>query len=135
MSNAFKKIVTLDAPQAIGPYSQAIAVAPGQGLIFVSGQLPIDPKTGELVSGDIRALTKQVIDNIEAILKASGSSLYSVVRTEVFLRDLKRDFVGMNEEFARRFNPDRPPARQTVEVSGLPKDAIIEISCVAILEM
>lgn len=124
-----KKIVTNAAPAAIGPYSQAIAI---QSLVFVSGQLPIDPKTGELIQGDIKALTKQTLDNIEAILIASSSSLHHVVKTEVFLKDLKRDFSGMNEEYAKRFNPEAPPCRQTIEVSALPRGSIIEISCIAV---
>lgn len=128
MSQQLKKITTNAAPSAIGPYSQAIAA---EAFVFVSGQLPIDPKTGELIQGDIRALTKQTIDNIEAILSASASSLYHVVKTEVFLMDLK-DFNGMNEEYAKRFNPESPPARQTIQVSALPKGAQIEISCIAI---
>lgn len=127
-----KKIDTPKAPKAIGPYSQAIRVDHHPSVLFVSGQLPIDPATNELVSGDIRALTKQVIDNIEAILKAGGSSLNSVVRVDVFLKDLKKDFAPMNEEYAKRFTSS--PARQTVQVSELPKGVPIEISCIAIVE-
>lgn len=132
MSKLLKKIATQAAPIAIGPYSQAIVVPGNHSLIFVSGQLPIDPKTGELIQGDIQALTKQTLDNIEAILIAGSSSLYSVVKTEVFLKDLKRDFAGMNEEYAKRFNPEAPPSRQTIQISDLPKGASIEISCIAI---
>lgn len=132
MSNCFKKIITEQAPAAIGPYSQAIVVKENQSLIFVSGQLPIDPKTGELIEGDIRLLTKQTLNNIEAILIASSSSLQHVIRTEVFLKELKRDFTGMNEEYAKRFNALTPPARQTIQVAELPKGSSIEISCIAI---
>lgn len=125
------RINTNAAPAAIGPYSQAILVESSQPLIFVSGQLPIDPNTGDLIQGDIIALTKQTLDNIEAILVASSSSLYCVIKTEVFLKDL-RDFNGMNEEYAKRFNPQASPARQTIQVADLPKGSPIEISCIAI---
>lgn len=135
MSKHFKQIVTDTAPPAIGPYSQAIVVKGNHSLVFVSGQLPVDLKTGELIQGDIKALTKQILDNIEAILKASSSSLHHVVRTEVFLIDLKRDFNGMNEEYAKRFNIQSPPARQTIQVAALPKGSSIEISCIAICDI
>lgn len=124
--------MTKAAPPAIGPYSQAIVIDGGQSLVFVSGQIPIDPKTGELIQGDIQALTKQTLDNIEAILKESSSSLSLVIKTEVFLKDLKRDFEGMNEEYAKRFNSENPPARQTVEAAALPKGSSVEISCIAL---
>lgn len=127
-----KKIETKHAPAAIGPYSQAIVVPASQSLVFVSGQLPINPNTGELIEGDIRALTKQVLDNIEAILLASGSSIAQVVRTDVFLKDLKRDFSGMNEEYSKRFNSQTTPARQTIQAAELPKGSLIEISCIAV---
>jgi 2-iminobutanoate/2-iminopropanoate deaminase len=133
MRGHLKKITTDAAPAAIGPYSQAIVVAGGHSLVFVSGQLPIDPRTGEFIQGDIRALTRQTLDNIEAILQASSSSLYQVIKTEVFLKDLARDFNGMNEEYAKRFNPLVPPARQTIQVADLPKGSPIEISCIAIV--
>jgi 2-iminobutanoate/2-iminopropanoate deaminase len=124
-----RKIETSNAPEALGPYSQAISL---QNLIFVSGQLPIDPKTRLMIEGDIKSLTKQVIMNLEAILAAAGSSLSKVVRTEVFLKDLKRDFAAMNEEYAVHFGKlAAPPARQTIEVSGLPMGSLIEISCIA----
>lgn len=127
-----KKIKTEKAPSAIGPYSQAIVVEGIPPLVFVSGQLPVDPKTGELLNGDIKALTKQTLFNIEAILRASGSSMDKVVKTEVFLTDLKNDFIGMNEVYAMHFNEQAPPARQTVQVAALPKGSRIEISCIAI---
>ncbi len=129
---SIKKVDTEQAPAAIGPYSQAIVVKSFQSLVFVSGQLPINPQTGELLEGDIRALTKQVLNNIEAILKASGSSMSQVVRTDVFLKELMRDFVGMNEEYANRFNTLTPPARQTIQAAELPKGSLIEISCIAV---
>ncbi len=125
-----QKIETKKAPKAIGPYSQGIKTESAQ-LLFVSGQLPIDPNTGELVNGDITTLTKQVLDNIEAILKEGGSSFYQVVRVDIFLTDLK-NFTAMNEEYAKRFHPAHPPARQTIQVAALPKGAPIEISCIAI---
>ncbi len=123
------RIVTETAPRAIGPYSQAIAV---QNMIFVSGQLPVDPKTGKLVEGDMALQTRQVIQNLEAILVAAGSSLSQVVRTDVFLKDLSRDFSTMNEEYARWFKGENLPARQTVQVAELPLGAPVEISCIAI---
>jgi len=129
MAQTLEKISTSAAPSAIGPYSQAIAL---QSFVFVSGQLPIDPNTGELIQGDIKALTRQTLDNMEAILIASGSSLYHVVRADIFLKDLKGDFVAMNEEYAKRFNPQAPPARQTIQAAELPKGSPIEISCIAL---
>lgn len=134
MSKLIKKIVTDKAPSAIGPYSQAIVVQENHSLVFVSGQLPIDLKTGELIEGNIKAMTKQILDNIEAILIASSSSLYNVVKTEVFLKDLKKDFNEMNEEYTKHFNPKIPPARQTIQVADLPKGSPIEISCIAICD-
>ena len=119
MGKTVKKITTDKAPAAIGPYSQGVVVEGNPTLIYVSGQLPIDPNTGAMIQGDIKALTKQVLDNLEAILLASSSSLQKVLRVEVFLTDLKRDFQGMNEEYAKRFNPQVPPARQTVQVAAL----------------
>lgn len=123
-----QKIDTPKAPKAIGPYSQAIV---NGSHVFVSGQLPIDPSTGELVIGDIRVLTQRVLENIAAILQAGGSSMNDVIRVDIFLTDLKKDFVTMNEEYAKYFNDKTPPARQTIQVSALPKGASIEISCIA----
>jgi 2-iminobutanoate/2-iminopropanoate deaminase len=126
-----EKIETANAPSAIGPYSQAIVAPDHAAFVFVSGQLPIDPKTGKIIDGDIKAMTRQVIHNLEAILKASGSSLENIVRTDVFLTDLKRDFPTMNEEYAAHFKGPTAPARQTVQVSALPLGSPIEISCIA----
>ena len=126
-----KKVETLHAPKAIGPYSQAVSIPADQRLVFVSGQLPIDPATGDLVKGDIKILTNRVLDNIEAILKASNSSLDNIVRVDVFLKDLN-DFAAMNEVYAKRFTGSVTPARQTIQVSELPKSSRIEISCIAI---
>jgi 2-iminobutanoate/2-iminopropanoate deaminase len=127
------KIETEQAPKAIGPYSQGVTAPHGTSLVFVSGQLPIDPTTGKLIEGDIKALTQRVIDNIEAILKAAGSDLKHVVRTDVFLKDLKKDFGQMNEAYATRFTGATPPARQTIQVPELPLGSPIEISCIAIV--
>jgi 2-iminobutanoate/2-iminopropanoate deaminase len=129
-----KRIVTEEAPKALGPYSQAVSVQQigSVDLIFVSGQIPIDPATGQLLQGDIKLLTRQVIQNLDAILKAANSSLQRVVRTDVFLKDLKDDFQAMNEEYAQWFSGEVAPARQTVQVSDLPLGSPIEISCIAL---
>ena len=124
------KVDTPLAPRAIGPYSQAVKA---NGFVFVSGQLPVDPKTGELVQGGIGPMTERVIDNLEAILQAAGTSLDKVVSCQVFLKDLKQDFMPMNEVYLKRFTSDCPPARFTVEVSNLPLNVPIEIACVATL--
>lgn len=131
MTDLIKKIDTSEAPKALGPYSQGIVVTGVQSLVFVSGQLPIDPKTGSLISGDIQTLTRQTIDNIEAVLRSGGSSLDLVLRTDVFLTDLK-DFAAMNEEYVKRFNGGMPPARQTIQVPALPMGSPVEISCIAV---
>lgn len=133
MNQPLKKIQTNNAPRAIGPYSQATLTSSSQNLIFVSGQLPIDPLSGKLVEGDIQTLTTRVIDNIEAILLASGSNLSHVVRSEVFLKDLKKDFAPMNEIYAQRFLGPTTPARQTIQVADLPLGSPIEISCIAVV--
>jgi 2-iminobutanoate/2-iminopropanoate deaminase len=123
-----KKIETMEAPQAIGPYSQAVQ---SSSMIFVSGQLPIDPKNGKLVESNIKTQVNQVLDNLLAILKASGCSFENVVRCDVFVKDMN-DFAIVNQEYAKRFQQAVPPARQTIEVSRLPLDALVEISCIAI---
>jgi 2-iminobutanoate/2-iminopropanoate deaminase len=115
-----------DAPKAIGPYSPAIRA--GQ-LLFVSGQVPIDPATGDVIHGDVQAQTRRVLDNIGALLKAGELSFADVVRTTVFLADMS-DFAAMNEVYATYF-PAPPPARATVEVTRLPKDARLEIDVIA----
>lgn len=127
-----EKIETLDAPAALGPYSQAIICKPGDALIFVSGQLPVDPKTNKLLEGSIQVLTRRVLENIKAILNAASVDFEKIVRVDVFLKDLKKDFVGMNEEYALFFSTPVFPARQTVQVSDLPLGSPIEISCIAI---
>jgi 2-iminobutanoate/2-iminopropanoate deaminase len=119
-------ISTKAAPAAIGPYSQAIRVG---NLLFVSGQIPLDPATGEVVAGDIRAQTRQVMKNLAAIVEAAGSSLDRVAKTTVYLRDLG-EFAAMNEVYAQFFGGE-PPARATVQVARLPRDAAIEIDLIA----
>jgi 2-iminobutanoate/2-iminopropanoate deaminase len=121
-------VSTPDAPQAIGPYSQAIRA--GQ-FLFLSGQIPLDPATGEVVAGDVRVQTRRVLDNIGGVLAASGVSMDAVVKTTVFLTDLA-DFAAMNEVYATAFE-DPAPARSTVQVSRLPRDVRVEIEVVAVL--
>lgn len=122
-----KKIETPHAPKAVGPYSQAIAA---NGLLLVSGQLPIDPKRGKIVEGGIVEQTGQVLANIEAILKAAGLSWEAVVRMEIFLKDMN-DFGQVNTLYAEKFPHDIKPARQTIQAARLPMDVLIEISCIA----
>ncbi len=120
-------IHTVDAPQAIGPYSQAIGV---DRLVFVSGQIPLDPATGELVADDISVQTRQVLQNVQAILEAADSSLAQVIKTTVFLTDIG-DFAAMNTVYAEFFAHD-PPARSAVQVAALPRGASVEIEVVAL---
>jgi 2-iminobutanoate/2-iminopropanoate deaminase len=121
-------VSTDSAPKAIGPYSQAIRA--GQ-LLFISGQIPIDPATGNLIDGDIAAMTHRVFANIKAILAAAGGTLDQVVRTTVFLADMN-DFAAMNEVYATYFSQPAP-ARSTVQAARLPKDARVEIDVIAVL--
>jgi len=114
------------APKAIGPYSQAIVSG---DLVFCSGQVPIDPATGELVSGGIQEQTHRSLMNLRAVLEAAGSSLDRVVKTTVFLQSMN-DFTAMNAVYAAYF-PNDPPARSTVEVARLPRNALVEIECIA----
>jgi 2-iminobutanoate/2-iminopropanoate deaminase len=120
-------ISTPHAPLAIGPYSQAIRA---NGFIFVSGQIPVDPTTQQIVNDGIARQTEQVLRNLEAILRAAGSGLDKVVRTGVFLKDMG-EFAAMNDVY-ERFFPNAAPARSTVEVARLPKDVRVEIDCIAI---
>ena len=120
-------ISTKDAPQAIGPYSQAIKAG---GFVFASGQVAIDPATQQVISGDVAAQTDRVLKNITGILKAAGSGLEKVVRTTVFLKNMS-DFATMNEIYARYFT-SAPPARSTVEAARLPKDVLVEIDVIAL---
>jgi 2-iminobutanoate/2-iminopropanoate deaminase len=120
-------IATDQAPQAIGPYSQAIRAG---GLIFTSGQVAIDPATQQVITGDITVQTERVLKNLAAILQASGSGLEKVLRCTVFLKNMG-DFGAMNEVYGRYFK-QAPPARSTVEVARLPKDVVVEIDVIAL---
>jgi len=119
-------VSTENAPGAIGPYSQAIKA---NGMVFCSGQIPIDPATGQFVSEDVADQTEQVFKNLEAVLKAAGTDLGKVVKTTVFLADMN-DFTAMNEVYARWFSKNKP-ARATVQAARLPRDARVEIECIA----
>lgn len=121
-------VSTEKAPGAIGPYSQAIKTG---GMIFCSGQIPIDPETGEFVSNDIGEQTDQVLKNLSAVLEAGGANLGSVVKTTVFLSDMS-DFAAMNEVYGRYFDSNKP-ARATVQAARLPRDAKVEIECIAVV--
>lgn len=123
-------ILTNQAPAPIGPYNQAI-VAKGI-FIFTAGQIPLDAQTGQVVQGDIKIQTRQVLKNLRAVLEKGGASLKNVVKTTVYLKDMN-EFSGMNEIYSEFFNTD-PPARTTVEVSRLPKDVKVEIEAVAVLD-
>jgi 2-iminobutanoate/2-iminopropanoate deaminase len=120
-------IATKEGPEAIGPYSQAIRA---NGFVFVSGQVAIDPANQQFVAGDVAAQTERAIKNLAGILKAAGSSLERVVRATVFLKNMG-DFAAMNEVYGKHFS-SAPPARSTVEVARLPKDALVEIDVIAL---
>jgi 2-iminobutanoate/2-iminopropanoate deaminase len=126
-----KVVSTPAAPQAIGPYSQALEVRPAR-ILCCSGQIPLDPATGELVQGDIRAQTERVMQNVESVLAAAGMGLADVVKSTVFLVDLA-DFAGMNEVYGKRFS-GACPARSTVQVAALPRGARVEIEVLAVRE-
>ena len=119
-------ILTDRGPKPIGPYSQAIRT---NGFFYVSGQVALDPKTGEMAGPDIRQQTERAIENVKGILEAAGVNLHHVVKTTVFLKDMN-DFPAMNEVYAKYFT-SAPPARSTVQVSRLPKDALVEIEVIA----
>jgi 2-iminobutanoate/2-iminopropanoate deaminase len=119
-------VITDRGPKPIGPYSQAIKA---NGFVYLSGQVALNPSSGELVGSDIRQQTERVLENIKGILEASGSNLHHVIKTTVFLKDMN-DFSAMNEVYARYFTA-APPARSTVQVSRLPKDALVEIEVIA----
>jgi len=121
-----KTVFTDRAPKALGPYSQAVVY---NGFAFLSGQIPLDPVTGQIIEGGTPAQTARVLDNLKAVLEACGSSLEQVVKTTVYLKDLT-EFGSMNEIYAKYF-PDDPPARATVEAARLPRDVRVEIDCIA----
>lgn len=122
-----KEVVTTDrGPKPIGPYSQAVKTG---GFLFLSGQVALDPKSGEMTGGDIRQQTERVMENIKGILEAAGSNLHHVIKTTVFLKDIN-EFPAMNEVYGRYFTA-APPARSTVQVARLPKDALVEIEVTA----
>lgn len=121
-------VLTDKGPKPIGPYSQAVKSG---GFLFASGQVSLDPRSNEFVAGDIRQQTERVLENIKAILEAGGTNLHHVVKATVFLKDMN-DFAGMNEVYGRYFTA-APPARSTVQVARLPKDALVEIEVTATL--
>ena len=123
-----KPISTKDAPAAIGPYSQGVRSG---NLVFLSGQIPLDPATGQMVTGDIAAQTERVMKNLTAVLNAAGGELSNIVRTTIYLTNLA-DFQVVNEVYGRGF-PQHPPARATVQVSALPKGANVEIDAIAVI--
>jgi 2-iminobutanoate/2-iminopropanoate deaminase len=123
-----KIIATPHAPAAIGPYSQAVV---SNGFAFLSGQIPLDPATGQLIEGEIAAQTQRVLENLKAVLESCGSSLDRVVKTTVYLTDM-REFARKNEVYARYF-PANPPARATVQAARLPRDVRVEIDCIAVV--
>lgn len=124
-----KEIRTSRAPKAIGPYSQGVLAG---SLLFTSGQLPIDAQTGDMVGATVMEQTKQSLENIKAVLEAGGASLEKVVKTTVFLRNMK-DFADMNEVYSRYFKGSVLPSRSAVEVARLPKDALVEIEAIAFI--
>ncbi len=121
-----KVILTNNAPAPIGPYSQAIEIG---DLVFCSGQIPLDPATNQMLTGDVKEQAELVMKNVEAVLKAAGLTFHNVVKTTIFLTNMS-DFQSVNEVYGRYF-PDRPPARSTVAVAGLPKGANVEIEVIA----
>jgi 2-iminobutanoate/2-iminopropanoate deaminase len=126
---SIQKIFSASAPQPIGPYSQAVQV---DKLIFSSGQIALDPQSGNLVEGDAGTQTKQVIENLKTVLESAGSSLAKVVKTTIYLKNMD-DFARVNEVYGSYFAQSMP-ARSTVEVARLPKDVFVEIDCIASLE-
>ena len=119
-------IATPGAPAAIGPYSQAVL---WNGLVFCSGQIPLDPDSGKMIEGGVAEQTERVLENLKAVLEAAGSGLDKVLKTTVFLKDMG-EFAAMNEVYARYF-PEKPPARATVEAARLPRDVRVEIEAIA----
>lgn len=132
MSTKRSIVRTAHAPAAIGPYSQAVVVPVGdQRMVFCSGQIALDPATGALVEGDVSAQTRQVLDNLGAVLAAAGASFANVVKTTIFLADMA-DFATVNAIYGERF-PSDPPARATVAAAALPRNARVEIEAIAVL--
>jgi len=129
VQNVKEIVATERAPRAIGPYSQAVRAG---NLLFASGQIPIDPATGEFVAGGVGEQTEQVMRNLTAVFEAAGASLGQVVKTTVFLADMN-DFTAMNEVYGRFFG-ENPPARATVQAARLPRDARVEIEAIAVLD-
>ena len=125
-----ERITTSNAPAAIGPYSQAIR---GGNLIFTAGQVGLDPQSGQLVEGGIREQTEAALRNLQSVLKAAGCSFSDVVKTTVFIMDMN-DFTAMNEVYQQFLGDIIPPARSTVQVAGLPRGAMVEIECVAMID-
>lgn len=123
------RVATSTAPSAIGPYSQAIVAG---GLVYCSGQIALDPASGQLVGGDVKKQTERVLENLKAVLAAAHSDLGKVVKCTVYLKTMA-DFTAMNEVYARYLGGDRPPARATVAVADLPKGALVEIDCTALV--
>ena len=122
-------ISTPNAPAAVGPYSQAVVT---NGMVFTAGQLGLVPETGQMIDGDVAAQTRQVLENLKAVLEAAGSSLDSIVKTTVFLQNMD-DFAAMNGVYSQFFTAPFP-ARSTVEVAKLPKNGLVEIECVALVK-
>ena len=120
-------ISTIEAPKAIGPYSQAVVAG---GMVFTSGQIPLDPQTQQMVQGDVRAQTERVMENLAGVLAAAGVGFANVVKASIFLADLN-DFAAVNEVYGKRF-PTAPPARSTVQVAALPKGARVEVDVIAV---
>lgn len=131
MSDTKIVVSTKDAPAAIGPYSQAVKIG---NLLYTSGQVALDPATGALISGGITEQSERAFENLKAVLAAAGSSFEQVVKTTVFLKSMS-DFAAMNEVYAKYLAPEGviAPARSTVAVAGLPKDALVEVECIATL--
>jgi len=132
MTTKRSSIRTAHAPAAIGPYSQAVVVPVGhQRMVFCSGQIALDPATGTVIEGDVAAQTRQVLDNLGAVLSAAGASFANVVKTTIFLADMA-DFATVNAIYGERF-PAEPPARSTVAAAGLPRNVRVEIDAIAVL--
>jgi 2-iminobutanoate/2-iminopropanoate deaminase len=123
-----RRVQTGEAPNAVGPYSQAIVA---NGMVFCAGQVAIDPATNQLIEGDVQAQTHRVLQNLDAVLRAAGSSLQHAVKTTVFLANIS-DFAAMNEVYGTYFG-DTPPARSTIQAGALPRNMLVEIECIAVI--